>query len=90
MASCNCSIGLCVCVSVCVSLIDWVQDLASIVILYCVNCEFSILSAPPCGNHMLLPQCTVHCNTVVGAIACNFNYFLFCFFVSFMQFMSSF
>ena len=24
----------------------------SIIILYCVNCEFSILSAPPCGNHM--------------------------------------
>ena len=37
---------------------------ASIIILYCLNCKFSILSAPPCGNHMLLPQCTVHCNTV--------------------------
>ena len=37
---------------------------SSIIILYCVNCKFSILSAPPCGNHMLLPQCTVHCNTV--------------------------
>ena len=33
---------------------------SSIIILYCVNCKFSILSAPPCGNHMLLPQCTVH------------------------------
>ena len=27
------------------------------IILYCVNCKFC---APPCGNHMLLPQCTVH------------------------------
>ena len=35
-----------------------------IIILYCVNCKFPILSAPPCGNHMLLPQCTVHCNTM--------------------------
>ena len=25
-----------------------------IIILYCVNCKYSILSAPPCGNHMLL------------------------------------
>ena len=32
--------------------------------LHCVNCKFSILhvSAPPCVNHMLLSQCTVHCN----------------------------
>ena len=40
------------------------DEISSIIILYCVNCKFSILSAPPCGNHMLLPQCTVHCNTV--------------------------
>ena len=43
---------------------DSILTESSIIILYCVNCKFSILSAPPCGNHMLLPQCTVHCNTV--------------------------
>ena len=53
------------CVSVCVSFQSvCVSIRAYIIILYCVNCKFSILSAPPCGNHMLLPQCTVHCNTV--------------------------
>ena len=60
---------VCLCVSVCLAS-DHALTVALKIILYCVNCKFSILSAPPCGNHMLLPQCTVHCNTVLDLSVC--------------------